>query len=78
MITIITRIIIKGSIMFVCICNGITDKDIQDVVRNEGAGSVRELKKHLAVGKDCGSCVKAAQRIIDNTIIDESLFQDVG
>ncbi|WP_286234506.1 (2Fe-2S)-binding protein [Thalassotalea sediminis] len=64
--------------MFVCICNGITDKNIQEVVRNKGAGTMRELKKHLNIGKDCGSCVKAAQQVIDNTIIDESLFQDVG
>lgn len=64
--------------MYVCLCKGITDKDIKEAVRQNGVGSLRELKQHMPLGSECGSCTKVAQKIIDNTIIDESLFKDVG
>jgi len=64
--------------MYVCICKGITDKDIQELVREEGVGTLRDLKQHLPLGSNCGTCVQTAQQVIDNTIIDESLFKDVG
>jgi len=64
--------------MFVCLCKGITDSDIQKLVLEHGVGSIRELKQHVALGSECGSCTKVAQMVIDNTIIDETLFKDVG
>ncbi|GEA10443.1 bacterioferritin-associated ferredoxin [Alteromonas sp. KUL49] len=64
--------------MFVCMCYGVTDKDIRNAVQSEGAGNLRELRSHLNLGTQCGKCVQMAQEIIDQTIIDESLFKDVG
>ncbi len=64
--------------MFVCLCHGITDKQIKNLVREEGVGNMRDLKKALSVGSQCGSCVQMAQSIIDTTIMDDSLFKDVG
>lgn len=64
--------------MFVCICKGITDHQIKQLVTETGVGSIRELKQHLALGSQCGTCIKVAQNIIDDTIVDESLFQNVG
>ncbi|MFT5815255.1 MAG: bacterioferritin-associated ferredoxin [Psychroserpens sp.] len=64
--------------MFVCICKGITDHQIKQLVTESGVGSIRELKQHLPLGSQCGTCVKVAQNIIDNTIINESLFREVG
>ncbi|WP_133470966.1 (2Fe-2S)-binding protein [Paraglaciecola marina] len=63
--------------MYVCLCHGITDKAIQQAVREDGVGNMRQLKKKLNVGSQCGKCVQLAQTIIDNTIIDESLFKEV-
>tara|TARA_R110000868_G_scaffold115804_5_gene308998 strand:- start:2811 stop:3005 length:195 start_codon:yes stop_codon:yes gene_type:complete len=63
--------------MYVCLCHGITDKAIQQAVREEGIGNLRQLKQHLNVGSQCGRCIQMAQSIIDNTIIDESLFKEV-
>ena len=63
--------------MYVCLCHGITDKAIQQAVREEGIGNLRQLKQHLNVGSQCGRCIQMAQNIIDNTIIDESLFKEV-
>ena len=70
--------IYEVSFMYVCICKGITDKDIKDAVINQGVGSLRELKQLMPLGSQCGTCTKVAQNIIDDTIIDESLFKDVG
>lgn len=64
--------------MYVCLCKGITDKHIAKLVLEQGVGSVKDLKKHLDISSDCGICVKAVKNVIDTTIIDESLFQDVG
>ena len=64
--------------MYVCICKGITDNDIKQLVREQGVGSLRELKQHVPLGSQCGTCTKVAQTIIDETIIDETLFKNVG
>lgn len=64
--------------MYVCLCKGITDTQIKQLVLDAGVGSMRELKKHLDISSQCGSCSKVASQIINDTIIDESLFQDVG
>ncbi|WP_286265869.1 (2Fe-2S)-binding protein [Thalassotalea atypica] len=64
--------------MYVCICKGITDHQIKQLVTEEGVGSMRELKNHVALGTQCGTCVKVAQNIINTTIVDEALFKDVG
>lgn len=63
--------------MYVCLCKGITDKQIKQLVIESGVGSMRELKKHLDISSQCGNCSKVASQIIDDTIIDESLFQEV-
>jgi len=64
--------------MFVCLCHGITDTQIENIVRTEGVGNMRELKNALGVGSQCGSCINMAQNIIDTTIMDYSMFKDVG
>jgi bacterioferritin-associated ferredoxin len=64
--------------MFVCMCYGVTDKAIRAAVNEDGIGNIRELREKLALGSQCGKCVHMAQQIIDQTIIDESLFKDVG
>lgn len=64
--------------MFVCMCYGITDNQIENAVRNNSVGNIRELKEKLGVGSQCGSCIDMAISIIDNTIVDESLFKDAG
>ena len=64
--------------MFVCMCYGITDKQIKSAVETHGVGNMRELKQVMALGSQCGKCLELAQDIIDSTIMDESLFKCVG
>lgn len=63
--------------MYVCLCHGVTDTKIKQAVRDNGVGSVRELRNALNVGSQCGRCIQMAQQIIDTTIIDETLFKEV-
>lgn len=64
--------------MYVCMCYGVTDKAIESAVYEHGVGNMRQLKDVLGVGSQCGRCIQMAQSIIDNTIIDESLFREVS
>ena len=63
--------------MYVCICNGITDKQIRAAVAS-GVGSVQELREELGVGSQCGSCVDFALSLIQDdqpsVAFDETLF----
>jgi bacterioferritin-associated ferredoxin len=63
--------------MYVCICLGITDKAIKRAVLEDGVGNMRQLKKSLGAGSQCGKCVQMAQAIIYNIIVDETLFKEV-
>ena len=63
--------------MYVCICNGITDKQISAAVA-KGATSLQELHDELGVASQCGSCSEFALSLIEESQalvpIDESLF----
>jgi bacterioferritin-associated ferredoxin len=41
--------------MYVCICKGISDKDIEKAMISHS--STRDVLKSLGVGSDCGQCV---------------------
>ena len=51
---------------------------IKEAVREGGVGNMRQLRGELGVGSQCGKCVQLAQRMIDNIIINESLFKEVS
>jgi bacterioferritin-associated ferredoxin len=48
--------------MYVCICRGISDKDIEKAMITHS--STRDVLKSLGVGSDCGQCVIDAIDII--------------
>jgi len=49
--------------MYVCICKGITERDIQQAVA-EGCSSMRELKRELGVAMECGRCASCAKSVL--------------
>lgn len=67
--------------MYVCICNGITDKQIRKAVAG-GANSLQELRDELGVGSQCGSCTDYAMTLLDDgqlrRSVDESLFYSLA
>lgn len=46
--------------MYVCICKGITEKQIQDAITSRNSNNPKEILKALGVGSDCGTCVEDA------------------
>lgn len=41
--------------MYVCICHGVTEKDIQKAAKN-GAASLNDVKQMTGASSGCGSC----------------------
>ena len=46
--------------MYVCICKGITEKQIQEAVTSRNSNNPKEILRALGVGSDCGTCVEDA------------------
>lgn len=42
--------------MYVCICNGVTERDIRDAAQ-AGCRSVPEMTMRTGAGANCGSCL---------------------
>ncbi len=51
--------------MYVCLCNGITDRQIRDSV-HRGADSLPAIQCQLPVATCCGACAEVAREIIEN------------
>jgi bacterioferritin-associated ferredoxin len=51
--------------MYVCICNAITDKEIQRAVE-DGARDLWDLQGELGVAAGCGSCKEHAMEVVRN------------
>ena len=49
--------------MYVCICNGVTDRQIRDAA-DAGCSSLTELTMRTGVGANCGSCLAAAEALL--------------
>ncbi len=49
--------------MYVCICHAVTDREIRSCIE-EGASSMRELRKQLCVGTQCGKCACHVRAIL--------------
>jgi len=50
--------------MYICICLGITEKEVKEVIKN-GASSYEEIKNSLGVGGGCGCCNDFIRRILE-------------
>jgi len=50
--------------MYICICNGVTDHQIREAAE-AGCVSVTELTMRTGLGANCGSCLPAADAILD-------------
>jgi bacterioferritin-associated ferredoxin len=52
--------------MYVCICNAVTEKQIRRAAAS-GVDNIYELREHLGVAANCGSCADHAQSILNET-----------
>jgi bacterioferritin-associated ferredoxin len=49
--------------MFICVCQGVTERDVRDCAQR-GVASVAELREALGVTTGCGKCADAADEIL--------------
>lgn len=50
--------------MYVCICHGITDRQIRETL-DRGAASLSEVQLQVPVGGCCGRCLPAAEQLVE-------------
>ena len=46
--------------MFICICNAVTKRQVEECVHSSGVSSLDELAFELGVGTGCGRCRECA------------------
>ena len=50
--------------MIVCICHGVNDGKIREIVRS-GASTVAKVTQRCGAGGDCGACRKEIKQLIN-------------
>jgi bacterioferritin-associated ferredoxin len=50
--------------MYICICKGITEKQVQDAIAVRQNSGTKEILKSLGIGSDCGTCIEDAIQIL--------------
>lgn len=63
--------------MYICVCNGVTERHIGLAVA-EGATSIRDLRKCLGVASECGRCARSAKECLRNAIDRDQPAQKLG
>jgi bacterioferritin-associated ferredoxin len=57
----------SGLHMYVCLCNGITDRTIRQAAA-EGICSLSELKRRTGCAEVCGCCAEAAEQVLHEAL----------
>lgn len=52
--------------MYVCICNAVTDKQLQEAI-SQGANNLRDLRHQLGVVSSCGKCGRCVQKMLQQS-----------
>ncbi|HFT0946638.1 TPA: bacterioferritin-associated ferredoxin [Escherichia coli] len=55
--------------MYVCLCNGVSDKKIRQAVRQFHPQSFQQLRKFIPVGNQCGKCIRAAREVMQDELM---------
>ncbi len=54
--------------MYVCICNSISHREIEDAVKRGDVSSPACLRKRLGVGTECGLCLEFAEEFLSGAL----------
>ncbi len=66
----------KLSFMYICVCNGVTERHIHEAVK-QGAVRMRDLRTCLGVTGQCGICACHAKTTLDK-ILNQELSQQTN
>jgi bacterioferritin-associated ferredoxin len=64
----------KGRIMYVCICNALTERRIRAAIRSTAPDTVAEVYAALGVEPQCGKCGDAIALLIDEELAPAALL----
>ena len=59
--------------MYICLCHGITEKQIRACVRSGEARTLCELRGQLGVATQCGCCEGQASELLDEVLRQDYL-----
>ena len=59
-------------LMYICICNAITDRQIKEAVEN-GATTLGDLQFELGVATGCGRCMESAMELLPTPAFETRL-----
>jgi len=59
--------------MYICICNKITDTEINREIE-KGARTLEDLNEKLGVASQCGKCGKCARKLIKDKVSEMNSF----
>ncbi|WP_057830993.1 (2Fe-2S)-binding protein [Colwellia sp. TT2012] len=54
--------------MYVCICHGVTDRQIESAIDN-GAETMKQLTNELNVGSQCGKCCQCTKQVLNKRLL---------
>lgn len=60
--------------MYVCVCNGVTDKQIIRAAEN-GAMTLQDLSDELKVATCCGRCANCAKKVLHEAHSRNRVFE---
>ncbi|TKG94106.1 (2Fe-2S)-binding protein [Puteibacter caeruleilacunae] len=52
----------------ICICNGVTEKELQTAILKKGATTMDDLKSLTYVSTGCGRCSSRAMEVLDREL----------
>jgi len=58
--------------MYVCICKGVTDKQLKCAINQDGLCSRKALRENLGVGDECGKCNQHLKSILNSQLEAQS------
>jgi bacterioferritin-associated ferredoxin len=58
--------------MFVCVCNGVTERQIHDEILR-GASSLQDLTASLGLASGCGTCADYARQLLESAAAPREL-----
>lgn len=62
------------NIMYICLCQGITDSQIRDAVGG-GATSLKQVRNQLGVMNQCGKCGLMTKKVMEQTLAEKQMDQ---
>ncbi|MFO6425953.1 bacterioferritin-associated ferredoxin [Escherichia coli] len=65
--------------MYVCLCNGVSDKKIRQAVRQQISSAIfPTIRKFIPVGNQCGKCIRAAREVMQDESCEMPEFKEIA